>query len=161
MLNPREAVKLSKLMGLALRHNPAAFDLTPDRDGWVPALALLAGLARQPRWQWVRLEHIRHIVDTSDKQRFELEGALIRARYGHSRAARPTYQSVVPPRQLFHGTPRCNLVAIRREGLKAMARQYVHLSATVEMALRVGRRRDERPALLRIRAAAAYTAGGP
>jgi len=159
-MNHRTQVKLSKLMSVALRHDPASFGLTLDEDGWVAFDTLVGAIAARPKWAWVRSEHMRqHIVETSDKQRLELNGGLIRARYGHSRAARPTYQPVEPPSVLYHGTPRRNLAAIQRHGLKAMNRQYVHLSATPEMALQVGRRRDSAPALLKICAAEAHAAG--
>lgn len=146
-------------MSVALRHNPAAFNLTLDEAGWVNFDALVAAIAARPKWHWVRAEHVRHVVETSDKQRFEIDGALIRARYGHSRAARPRYQPVQPPEVLYHGTPRRNLAAIQRDGLQAMSRQYVHLSATPDMARQVGRRRDTSPLILRIRAAQAHNAG--
>jgi len=146
-------------MSVALRHDPAAFGLTLDQDGWVALDALLAGVSSRPRWGWVQAEDILHVVERSNKQRFELDGPLVRARYGHSRAARPNYVAVEPPPVLYHGTPRRNLAQIRRHGLKAMSRQYVHLSATPEMALTVGRRRDAAPALLKIRAAEAHRAG--
>ncbi len=155
----QERVKLSKLMSVALRHNPASFNLTLDEDGWVVFEDLVAAITTRPRWGWVRAEHVQAVVNTSDKRRFEVDGALIRARYGHSRAARPLYQPVEPPAILYHGTPRRNLSAIRRHGLQAMSRQYVHLSVTPEMAVQVGRRRDAQPALLRIRAVEAHAAG--
>ena len=158
-MNRREVVKLGKLMSVALRHDPASFGLTLDEDGWVAFEALVGAITARPKWGWVRPEHVQHVVETSDKQRFEIREALIRARYGHSRAARPTYQPVEPPPVLYHGTPRRNLAVIQRDGLKAMNRQYVHLSATPAMALQVGRRRDSAPALLKIRAARAYAAG--
>jgi putative RNA 2'-phosphotransferase len=154
-----EVVKLSKLMSVALRHDPAAFNLMLDEDGWVALEDLLQAIAARPRWHWVRREHIQEVIDASDKRRFEINGPLLRARYGHSRAARPAYQAVEPPPLLYHGTPRRNLPAIRRYGLRAMSRQYVHLSATPEMALQVGQRRDVQPTLLLIRAAEAYAAG--
>lgn len=146
-------------MSYALRHNPANFELVPDEDGWVPLDDLVAAIAAQRKWKWIGIEHLREVVVTSDKQRFEIDGPLIRARYGHSQAVRPTYRPVEPPPILYHGTPRRNLAAIRHQGLQAMSRQYVHLSHTPEMALQVGRRRDDQPALLRIRAAEAHAAG--
>jgi putative RNA 2'-phosphotransferase len=158
-MNPRDMVKLSKLLSYALRHNPASFNLVLDGDGWVGLDALVATIAARPKWRWVRAGHIRQVVDGSDKRRFEIEGSMIRARYGHSRAARPTYRQVEPPPILYHGTPRRNLSTIRRHGLQAMSRQYVHLSVTPEMALQVGRRRDPNPVLLLIHAAKAHTAG--
>jgi putative RNA 2'-phosphotransferase len=158
-INPRQVVKLSKLMSYALRHNPASLNLELDQDGWVALEALVTTIAARPEWRWVRAEHIQDVIDNSDKQRFEIRGTMIRARYGHSRAARPSYQPVKPPPVLYHGTPQRNLPTIRRHGLQAMSRQYVHLSATPEMALQVGRRRDPHPALLLIRAAEAHAAG--
>lgn len=158
-MNQKQAVRLSKLMSLALRHDPASFDLSLDQEGWLPLEELLAGIKRRPGLEWVHPNDIRQVVDTSDKQRFEIQGELIRARYGHSRAARPAYQPVEPPETLYHGTPRRNLPTIRRQGLKPMSRQYVHLSARTEMAHQVGRRRDTQPVILTIRAAAAHAAG--
>jgi putative RNA 2'-phosphotransferase len=159
MLKQQDTVKLSKLMSLALRHDPESFNLSLNENGWVAVGALVAAIAARPKWNWVEARHIRHVVETSDKQRFEIKDDLIRARYGHSRAARPAYLAVEPPPILYHGTPRRTLEAIRQGGIKAMSRQYVHLSARPEMALQVGRRRDARPALLVIRAAEAHAAG--
>ncbi len=158
-MKSQEAVRLSKLMSFVLRHNPGALGLALDEAGWVDLDTFIAAIASQPRWRWVSEADVRRVVYTSDKQRFEIQGRMIRARYGHSRAAQPTYNPVKPPEILYHGTPRRNLPAIRREGLKAMSRQYVHLSATPEMALQVGHRRDQKPALLKIRAAEAHAAG--
>lgn len=146
-------------MSVALRHDPQAFHLTLDDNGWATLESLVTGLRARPRWHWVQSEHVLRVVETSDKQRFEVAGPMIRARYGHSRAARPTYQPVEPPEILYHGTPHRNIPTILRDGLKAMSRQYVHLSATPEMAFQVGRRRDDHPALLRVRATEAYAAG--
>lgn len=159
-MNHRQAVKLSKLMSVALRHDPAAFEMELNQDGWVGFETLVRAITDRPGWGWVQADHIRQVVETSDKQRFEIKDTMIRARYGHSRAARPTYPVVTPPTLLYHGTPRHNLAAIRRDGLRAMSRQYVHLSATPEMALQVGQRRDSQPAaLLTVRAAEAHAAG--
>jgi putative RNA 2'-phosphotransferase len=133
--------------------------LSLDQEGWLPLKELLASIKRRPGWEWVQPADIRQVVETSDKQRFEFKGELIRARYGHSLAARPSYQVVEPPPILYHGTPRRNLPAIRRHGLKPMNRQYVHLSARPEMAHQVGRRRDVQPVILTIQAAAAHAAG--
>lgn len=152
-------MKLSKLMSFGLRHNPQALGLSPNSEGWVDLETLVAAIANRRDWQNITEADIRQVVETSDKQRYEIVGYKIRARYGHSRAARPEYESVVPPDILYHGTPRRNIAHIQRDGLKAMQRQYVHLSVTPDMALQVGHRRDEKPALLKIRAADAHAAG--
>jgi putative RNA 2'-phosphotransferase len=153
-----EMIRLSKLMSFVLRHDPTALDLALDAEGWIDLTDFVAAISSQPKWRAVTRGDIETVVTTSDKQRFEIQAGRIRARYGHSRAAQPTYEPVTPPAILYHGTPRRNLAAIQQDGLRAMSRQYVHLSATAEMALTVGRRRDAQPALLKIRAAEAHTA---
>lgn len=49
--------------------------------------------------------------------------------------------------------------SIRCQGLQAMKRQYVHLSTTVERAIKVGSRRTEQVILLKIRASEAHREG--
>jgi putative RNA 2'-phosphotransferase len=158
LMKKDEVIRLSKLMSFALRHNPQAFNLTLDDEGWIDLTLFVKALTAEKKWS-IDEASVRFVVETSDKQRFEIEGNRIRARYGHSKAARPTYEPVTPPPILYHGTPRRNLPKIRTTGLKAMSRQYVHLSTTTDMALMVGHRRDEKPALLKIRALEAHQAG--
>lgn len=101
------------------------------------------------------------------KRRFEIEGGRIRARYGHSLARPIRYEPCTPPKVLNHGPPLDALEAIRREGLKPMERQYVHLSPDPETAIgstglttsRVGARHAEHPVVLTVRAAEAHAAG--
>ena len=146
-------------MSYALRHDPGALDLVLDGEGWVPIDDLLKAIVSRPRWHWIQAEHIHEVVETCDKKRYERKGDSLRARYGHSKAARPTYEPVEPPEHLYHGTPRGYLPAIRMEGLKAMSRQYVHLSTTPDMARQVGSRRDKKPVILTIRAGEACASG--
>jgi putative RNA 2'-phosphotransferase len=158
-MTPAEQRQLSKLMSLILRHEPARFGLALDGEGWVALEELLSALRRERRWQAVTEAHVREVVAASDKQRFEIMDGRIRARYGHSVAERVTYPPVVPPELLYHGTAPGSLAAIRREGLRAMGRQYVHLSTQVEQALTVGRRHAPQPVVLTVRAQEAWLAG--
>ena len=54
-----------------------------------------------------------------------------------------------PPAILWHGTGERFVSAIMREGLKPMSRQYVHLSADSDTAMKVGRRHG-RPVLFTV-----------
>src|SRR5262245_23097679 len=103
-MNQNQQVKLSKLMSVALRHDPASFSIILDQDGWIPLETLVVVLQARPVWAWIQPDDVRELVKTSDKQRFELAEDRIRARYGHSQAARPSYQPVEPPAILYHGT---------------------------------------------------------
>jgi putative RNA 2'-phosphotransferase len=159
MLSPQRSTQLSKLLSLILRHQPAKFGLSLDEEGFVPFADLLAAVRRQRGWGAVTEAQIRDVVATSDKQRFEIQGEQIRARYGHSVAGRLEYPAVEPPEILYHGTSPRSLAAIRVEGLRSMRRQYVHLSVDVAQARAVGRRHSPEPVVLTVRAREAWQAG--
>src|SRR5689334_8916997 len=130
MLSDPQRTQLSKLLSLILRHQPERHGLALDDEGFVSLEALLAAVRRERRWSSVSEADLREVVATSDKQRFEIDGERIRARYGHSVPQKLTYAEIEPPEILYHGTAPRALPAIRAEGLQSMRRQYVHLSTS-------------------------------
>ncbi|WP_083449023.1 RNA 2'-phosphotransferase [Actinoplanes rectilineatus] len=138
----RDQVRISRRISMVLRHRPETAGLTLDPHGWVPVAALLSALG-------ISRETLDAVVAGNDKSRFAVapgpDGVdRIRASQGHSRrvAIDLDLPPAVPPAELFHGTPRANLDAILREGLRPRSRHHVHLSADVPTALTVGRRRS-------------------
>jgi putative RNA 2'-phosphotransferase len=159
MLSAERMRRLSKLLSLVLRHQPERCRLELDAQGFVPVGKLLAALRRERGWGDLTEEQLQEVVAASDKQRFEISGDRIRARYGHSVPERLTYPDVEPPEILYHGTSPEALPAIRAQGLRSMRRQYVHLSTSVEQARAVGRRHSGSPVVLTVRARAAWQSG--
>lgn len=153
-MTPQEHTRLSKKLSSLLRHRPR--DLVMDDAGFTPLPDVLQRLQASE-------ERVREVVRNCDKQRFEIaenaQGTKIRARYGHSVVPVVDYQAVAPPEILYHGTSRGAIATIGREGLRAMNRQYVHLSIDCEIALSVGRRHDPTPVILIVRAGEAHTSG--
>jgi putative RNA 2'-phosphotransferase len=145
-------VRLSKRMSHALRHAPWLYELELDEAGWTPVAELVAALG-------VTRDQLAEVVRDSDKQRFELSGDRVRARYGHSVPGRIVLQQGIPPALLYHGTANATATRILRDGLSPMRRQYVHLSVTTEMAESVGRRKGEQVRVLTIDTPAARAAG--
>lgn len=96
---------------------------------------------------------VTEVVASGDKPRFELshDGALIRARYGHSRDVDLGYRPSQPPDQLFHGTAASTVPLVLADGIRRQGRRYVHLSTTMAAAREVGARHG-RPAVLRVAA---------
>ena len=162
MSDDRRLVKLSKFLSLILRHQPERFALALDEKGWASLAEVLEIVHGLPNFRWARRADVTRVVDGEigdGRRRFEIAGSRIRARYGHSFAQPVVYEPCVPPSILYHGTTPEALVSIRREGLRSMERQYVHLSPDRETAVRVGTRRVERPVLLTVRAGEAHAAG--
>lgn len=141
-----------KKLVYALRHSPETFGLTPDEEGWVDLRTFLDAMG-------ITREKLESIVANMDKKRLEISGDRIRAAYGHSFASKIQHKESTPPDVLYHGTPIFSAFLIRKEGLKPMGRQYVHLSNTPEQAVIVGSRRQADPVILTIDAKKAFEDG--
>jgi putative RNA 2'-phosphotransferase len=138
----RDQVRLSRRMSLVLRHRPETAGLTLDANGWVPVGELLTALG-------ITRAELDLVVAHNDKSRFAVQTGpdgveRIRASQGHSRrvAVDLDLPAATPPAELFHGTPRANLEAILRDGLRPRSRHHVHLSMDLPTAVTVGRRRS-------------------
>jgi len=148
---------ISKFLSLILRHQPQQFGLELDNRGFVPLKDLTAAIAT--RREWITESDIVRIAGSSEKQRFEISGSKIRARYGHSVPVSFEEDEATPPEFLYHGSSLSAIAVIRDEGLKGMGRQYVHLSIEKEEALSVGKRHDPEALVLTIKALEAHVQG--
>jgi putative RNA 2'-phosphotransferase len=151
--------RLSRTISYALRHRPEQFALELDNDGWVPLDALVAAIARDPKWRDLKVDDVFAVIASEDKQRHEIRGQSIRASYGHSLAAKVEHPPAMPPDLLYHGTSPVVLEQIRRDGLKPMRRQYVHLSPDIKTATAVARRRTRTPVIITVLAKKAHSDG--
>ncbi len=151
-------VKSSKFLSMVLRHDPDAIGLALDPEGWANIHDLLEAARRHDHP--IARDDLEEIVRTNDKGRFAIDPARnrIRARQGHSIDVDLGLSPTKPPDTLYHGTVERFLDAIRADGLRAGARQHVHLSPTTDVARKVGARRG-RPVILSIRAAEMAQAG--
>jgi putative RNA 2'-phosphotransferase len=151
--------QLSKTMAVALRHEPEAFGLKLNKEGWASLERLLAALRKRTAFAGVTREDIEAMMQASDKQRYEISGDKIRAHYGHSIPTKIEKPMQQPPEILFHGTQKTTMEAIQLDGLLPMTRQYVHLSADAKTAMATAGRRGKDIVVLRIRALDAFNDG--
>jgi putative RNA 2'-phosphotransferase len=140
-------VQLSKFLSYVLRHQPQSIGLQLDAAGWARVDELIAAARQSGKALDEGL--VRQIVERGDKRRFSLsaDGRRIRANYGHSISVDLGLEPVEPPEFLYHGTARRFLETIRREGLHARERNFVHLSPDERTAVQVGARHG-RPVVL-------------
>jgi putative RNA 2'-phosphotransferase len=151
--------RLSKAMSYALRHAPWEYELELDEHGWVNIEQLLYSFHEEKKWSELEFKDIVYVVENCDKKRFEIDGSRIRALYGHSIPQKIIKEPLQPPEILYHGTTRRFLSMIKEKGLIPKGRQYVHLAVDTDMAIQVGKRRDERPVLLVINSMNAWNDG--
>lgn len=151
---------ISRKMSYALRHNPEKYGLKLAQDGSVEMETFLRAMNGMHHFEPPLTEAlIREVMAHAEKRRFAIEDGRIRALYGHSFQIKVDHQEAIPPAVLYHGTARRFLDSIMEKGILPMGRQYVHMSADIETAEQVGRRRDNRPAILTIDAEKAAADG--
>ena len=148
---------VSRVASHALRHEPWLYELELDEGGWVATEAFLAAMrTERPAWAVLSEADLAQMIAQSDKKRYELRDGRIRALYGHSTPQRLSKEPAAPPAILYHGTSPEAAERIRRDGLRPMSRQYVHLSVDTAMAEQVGRRKAKAPVILAVNAGLAH-----
>ena len=154
----RRDVRISKFLALVLRHDPGRIGIELDAHGWAGIDDLLS--AAHAHGLPITEDELRAVVRDNDKQRYALDDGRrrIRANQGHSIGVDLGLEPTRPPPRLYHGTIARALPEITEHGLRPMGRRHVHLSADVETAIRVGRRRG--PAVVVTVDSAAMSAAG-
>ena len=119
-------------MSFLLRHDKA---YRFDEHGWREVSDLITN-------HGYTMDELKEIVATNNKQRYEFSEDMtrIRARQGHSIHVDVELEKTLPPDILYHGTGEQFLASIMDQGINKGNRLYVHLSATGETAVNVGRR---------------------
>ena len=140
-----------------LRHRPDTVGLELDEAGWTDVRELLD--AMNENGKPITREQLDYVVANNDKKRFIFNegGTRIRANQGHSVTVELDHEECAPPDVLYHGTIDKFVPFIREQGLHKGERHDVHLSATVDPATTVGKRRG-RAVILTIRSKAMHAA---
>lgn len=149
--------RLSKLLSLMLRHRPDEFGVSLDPHGFAHTNDVLGAL--QERFPWVTQDDIDALVNNSEKQRFEIAGDKIRAKYGHSFPVELDLPAVTPPEYLYQAVPPEAAGQILAEGLTPRDRRYVHLSLSSQIARELGQKIGPDCVVLRILAEKASAQG--
>lgn len=150
--NEKELADTSKFLSFVLRHKPESIGIVLDREGWADIDKLI--LCAQKAGKRLTRALLDTVVATSDKKRFSYssDGRCIRAVQGHSTSqVAISFAEKTPPQFLYHGTASRFLDEIKKQGLIAGERHYVHLSADEATARKVGARHGS-PVILTVKA---------
>ncbi len=146
LIDGEKRERISKFLSGLLRHYPHNFGLKVDEYGWTNLRDVVRILKER---YGISRNVLELIVKFDPKGRFEIKDGKIRAKYGHSIDVKVNWSECGEiPQKLYHGTSPNNVESIMMEGLKPMKRKEVHLSATVEDAIEVGRRHHPQPVVL-------------
>ena len=145
---------LSRLLTYVLGRRPDEFGLVPDREGFIRFKELLQAIHEEPHWHYVRKAHINEVLLGKDRQLFEFAEEGIRSLERHWRLDLENPANVLP-KLLFSPVRRKAHPVAMEKGLNSSQGKYVVLTPDPDMAERIGTRRDRKPVVLEIQAAAA------
>jgi putative RNA 2'-phosphotransferase len=149
--------RLAKFILYVLGRRPDEFGLLPDSEGYLKIKELLKALSEEEGWRHVRRSHLDEILLTDSDPGIEIEGGRIRAR---SRQHLPkTRPADAPPKLLYTCVRRRAYGRVQAKGLHPAGGQKVILTVDPEMALRLGRRKDNPPVMLTVQVQASLDSG--
>ncbi len=152
--------RFGRIMAGVLRHFPDRFDLAMDEQGWVRVNDMVEAVVnRRTDMRWLKVDHIRAIVETDPKGRYQLDSGRVRATYGHSLELDLDLPTDEIPNALFYPATSDEAKTILDNGLYPEDRQMVHLSRTKVDALNAAQYRPGRPALIQVDARKAIADG--
>ena len=150
-MNDGELSSLSRIIAGALRHFPEKLGLMMDGKGWVDISSLIEEIGTsRSGFNWLRSHHIEALVTTDQRGRYQIDGGMVRATYGHTIDVN---LDDLPPAEIdefFYPVTEEEAEIILEGGLRPTDRKKVHLSGSIEKAIEAGRVRTEEPLILKI-----------
>ncbi len=138
---------LSRFLIYILAHRPDEFGLVPDPGGFISIKDLLRAIHEEPGWGYVREGHIREVLAGKDRALFVQEEDRLRSveKRWHLDLQTPSEST---PKILFIAIRRKAHVHVMEKGL--FSDRPLVLSPERDMALRIGKRRDQKPIMLEV-----------
>lgn len=117
----------SRYLAYLLRHHPEKENLKLDKYGWCEVDKLLAALN-------ITISELDDIVENNTRFIYDEKKEHIKAAHGHSINVSYDKNRAIPPKKLYHGTSKQFLESIKKQGLRKMTRDAIHLSISKEVA---------------------------
>jgi putative RNA 2'-phosphotransferase len=160
LMSDQELNSLSRIIAGALRHFPEKLRLMMDGKGWVHISSLIDAIGTsRSGFNWLRVHHIEALVATDQRGRYQIDGGMVRATYGHSIDVN---LDDLPPAEIdefYYPVTEEEADMIIEGGLHPVDRRKVHLSGSIEKAIEAGRVRTDDPLILSIDGAKAREDG--
>ncbi len=151
LMNDGELNSLSRILAGALRHFPEKLGLMMDGKGWVEISSLIDAIGTsRSGFKWLRMRHIEALVETDPRGRYQIDGGMIRATYGHTIDIDPDDLPLADIDEFYYPVTEEEADIILEGGLQPIDRKKVHLSGSIEKALEAGKVRTEEPLILKI-----------
>lgn len=151
LMNDRELNSLGRIIAGVLRHFPEKLGVMIDGHGWVDITEFVEAIGvSRSGFHWLRNHHIEAIALTDPKGRYQIDGGMVRATYGHTIDVNLDDLPLADLDEFYYPVTEEEIDIILEGGLNPIDRKNVHLSGSIEKALEAGRVRTDEPLLLKI-----------
>ena len=151
LMNENELNALSRIIAGALRHFPEKLGLMMDGKGWVDISSLIDAIGTsRSGFTWLRQHHIEALVFTDPRGRYQIDGGMVRATYGHTIDINADDLPLADIYEFFYPVTEEEAEMVLEGGLFPTDRKKVHLSGSIEKATEAGKSRTENPLILKI-----------
>ena len=151
LMSDRELDSLGRIIAGVLRHFPEKLGVSIDGHGWVDISEFVHAIgSSRSGFHWLRTHHIEAIALTDPKGRYQIDGGMVRATYGHTINLDLSDLPDADLKEYFYPVTEEEMDVILEHGLNPIDRKHVHLSGSIEKAIEAGRVRTEEPLILRI-----------
>jgi putative RNA 2'-phosphotransferase len=151
LMNENELNSLSRIIAGALRHFPEKLGLMMDGKGWVEIYSLIEAIGTsRSGFKWLRAHHIEALVETDPRKRYQIDGGMIRATYGHTIDVTLDDLPIAEIDEYYYPVTVEEADIIIEGGLHPTDRKKVHLSGSIKKAVEAGLVRTDNPMILKV-----------
>lgn len=151
LMSDRELDSLGRIMAGVLRHFPEKLGVVVDGHGWVDISKFVEAIGgSRSGFHWLKTTHVEAIALTDPKGRYQVDGGMIRATYGHTIDVKLDDLPLADNEFFYYPVTEEEIDLILEGGLRPIDRRQVHLSGSIGKALEAGRVCTEDPLILRI-----------
>ncbi len=160
LMNDNELNSLGRIIAGVLRHFPEKLGLMVDGHGWIDISEFVEAIGvSRSGFHWLRNHHIEAIILTDPKGRYQIDGGMVRATYGHTIDVSLDDLPVSDKKEFYYPVTEEEIDMVLEGGLNPIDRKNVHLSGTIEKAIEAGKVRTDEPLILKIDGAKAKKDG--
>ena len=153
--NPPE--QFARLCEYILGRRPEEFGLVLDENGYVKLKEFLKAVSETDGWGHIRQNHINEMLLVCQSPPIEVEDNRIRAK--NRNHLPPREYCPTPPKLLYVCIRKKSYSAVLEKGIRPTHQPEIICAETIEMAEKIGKRRDNQPIRLTIHAAKAAEKG--
>ena len=161
IMSPRHVDKFGRIMAGILRHFPDRFDLEMNQQGWGDVGEFVEAIVeKRGGLGYLTIKHVKAIIETDPKGRYQFKDNRIRATYAHSIDLDLDLPTEDVPEHLYFACSEEDVEDYIENGLFPEDRMMVHLSGTRLNALEAGRHIIGKPVVLMVDVREAEKSGG-